>query len=146
MPDAQTREGASIKHDISVPVDSIPAFIETVVQDLKALIPDLRPFVFGHLGDGNLHFNVQAPEGADGSAFLKHADDVHEIVYRHIAAFHGSISAEHGIGSLKLKSLPKYKDPTALAWMRQIKRTLDPKGTLNPGRVVSTTTTNAAEY
>ena len=136
MPDAQTREGASIKHDISVPVDAIPAFIETVVQDLKALIPDLRPFVFGHLGDGNLHFNVQAPEGADGSAFLKHAHDVHEIVYRHIAAFHGSISAEHGIGQVKRERLAQTKDAVALDLMRTIKMALDPDGRLNPGKVL----------
>jgi len=136
MPDAQTREGASIKHDISVSIDAIPAFIEAVLNDLIALIPDIRPFVFGHMGDGNLHFNLQAPEGADGQAFLKRADEVHEIVYRHIATFKGSISAEHGIGQVKRSLLAQTKDAVALDMMRTIKKALDPEGRLNPGKVL----------
>jgi len=136
MPDAQTREGASIKHDISVSIDAIPAFIDTVVKELIALIPDIRPFVFGHVGDGNLHFNMQAPEGADGKQFLQQADAVHEIVYRHIAEFKGSISAEHGIGQVKRKRLAQTKDAVALDLMRTIKKALDPDGRLNPGKVL----------
>ncbi len=136
MPEAQTREGASIKHDISVSVDTIPSFIEMVVNDITALIPDIRPFVFGHMGDGNLHFNLQAPEGADGAEFLKRANEIHEIVYRHITAVQGSISAEHGIGQVKRERLAHTKDPVALDLMRTLKRALDPDGRLNPGKVL----------
>ena len=92
--------------------------------------------MFGHVGDGNLHFNMQEPEGADGKAFLKQADTVHEIVYRHIAAFKGSISAEHGIGQVKRERLAQTKDAVALDLMRTIKKALDPDGRLNPGKVL----------
>jgi FAD/FMN-containing dehydrogenase len=104
---------------------------------LKREIEGVRLVNFGHLGDGNLHYNVQAPEGSDNQAFLKTQEDrVNTLVYDAVKRFGGSISAEHGVGSLKVDTLPDYKDPTALAVMRQIKRALDPKGTLNPGRVV----------
>ena len=144
---AQAQEGLNIKHDISLPVSAIAAFVAQTDALLQAHVPGVRMVNFGHLGDGNLHYNVQSPAGVDAASFLAtYESQVNELVYAAVQRFEGSISAEHGIGSLKLESLPKYKDPTALAWMRQIKRTLDPKGTLNPGRVVSTTTTNAAEY
>jgi FAD/FMN-containing dehydrogenase len=92
---------------------------------------------FAHLGDGNLHYNVQAPEGSDSAAFLReHEDVVNTCVYQSVKKFGGSISAEHGVGSMKVDSLPNYKDPVAMQMMQQIKRALDPQGLFNPGRVV----------
>ena len=141
---AQAQEGLNIKHDISLPVSAIPAFVEQTDALLQDRVPGSRLVNFGHLGDGNLHYNLQSPAGVDAAAFLAEFEaQVNDWVYQSVKAFNGSISAEHGIGSLKRESLPKYKDPTALAWMRQIKQALDPQGTLNPGRVVSTTTPNA---
>jgi FAD/FMN-containing dehydrogenase len=134
---AQAEEGLNIKHDISLSVSAIPTFVAETDAMLKREIEGVRLVNFGHLGDGNLHYNVQAPEGSDNTAFLKTQEDrVNTLVYDAVKRFGGSISAEHGVGSLKVDTLPDYKDPTALAWMRQIKQALDPKGTLNPGRVV----------
>jgi len=141
---AQAQEGLNIKHDISLPVSAIPAFVEQTDALLQDRVPGSRLVNFGHLGDGNLHYNLQSPAGVDAAAFLAEFEaQVNDWVYQSVKAYNGSISAEHGIGSLKRESLPKYKDPTALAWMRQIKQALDPQGTLNPGRVVSTKTPNA---
>jgi FAD/FMN-containing dehydrogenase len=137
---AQAQEGLNIKHDISLPVSAIPEFVQHTDALLAQQVPGVRMVNFGHLGDGNLHYNVQAPEGVDSATFLKDFEPrVNEWVYQSVKSFHGSISAEHGIGSLKIDSLPKYKDPVALALMRQIKLALDPLGILNPGRVVTTT-------
>jgi len=134
---AQAEEGLNIKHDISVPISSIPAFVEATDALLTRDIAGVRLVNFGHLGDGNLHYNVQAPEGCDSQAFLRdHEDQVNTLVYQSVKLFNGSISAEHGVGSLKVDSLPAYKDPVALALMQQVKRALDPQGLLNPGRVV----------
>ena len=134
---AQAEEGLNIKHDISLSVSAIPTFVVETDAMLKREIEGVRLVNFGHLGDGNLHYNVQAPEGSDNQAFLKTQEDrVNTLVYDAVKRFGGSISAEHGVGSLKVDTLPDYKDPTALAVMRQIKQALDPKGTLNPGRVV----------
>jgi len=134
---AQAEEGLNIKHDISLSVSAIPTFVAETDAMLKREIEGVRLVNFGHLGDGNLHYNVQAPEGSDNQAFLKTQEDrVNTLVYDAVKRFGGSISAEHGVGSLKVDTLPDYKDPTALAVMRQIKQALDPKGTLNPGRVV----------
>ena len=134
---AQAEEGLNIKHDISVPISAIPAFVAHTDALLETQIEGVRLVNFGHLGDGNLHYNVQAPEGGDAATFLREQEArVNELVYGAVKAFGGSISAEHGVGSLKTDSLPHYKDPTALALMQQIKRALDPKGLLNPGRVV----------
>ncbi len=134
---AQAEEGLNIKHDISLSVSAIPTFVAETDAMLKREIEGVRLVNFGHLGDGNLHYNVQAPEGSDNHAFLKTQEDrVNTLVYDAVKRFGGSISAEHGVGSLKVDTLPDYKDPTALVLMRQIKRALDPKGTLNPGRVV----------
>jgi FAD/FMN-containing dehydrogenase len=97
----------------------------------------MRLVNFGHLGDGNLHFNVQAPEGVDPAAFLQsHEDAINTVVYDSVKAFDGSISAEHGVGSLKVHTLPHYKDPVALALMRRVKTALDPSNLMNPGRVL----------
>ena len=137
IPLAQAEEGLNIKHDISVPVSRIPAFCQETDALLQREIPGVRLVNFGHLGDGNLHYNVQAPEGTDGPLFLKsYEEKVNSLVFDAVKRYHGSISAEHGIGSLKVGKLPRYKDPVALALMRQIKQSLDPLNLLNPGRVI----------
>jgi len=134
---AQAQEGLNIKHDISLSVSALAAFVAKTDAQLAQEIPGVRLVNFGHLGDGNLHYNVQVPEGSDTATFLKHYEErVNHLVYDAVKSFGGSISAEHGIGSLKVDSLPDYKDPTALAMMRQVKLALDPMGILNPGRVV----------
>jgi FAD/FMN-containing dehydrogenase len=134
---AQAQEGLNIKHDISIPISQIPAFVEATDAELTREIPGVRLVDFGHLGDGNLHYNVQAPEGGDTKVFLETQEErVNHIVYQNVRRFNGSISAEHGVGSMKVDSLPDYKDPTSLALMATLKRALDPHNTLNPGRVV----------
>jgi FAD/FMN-containing dehydrogenase len=137
IPLAQAEEGLNIKHDISVPVSAIPAFVARSDATLQAHYPGVRLVNFGHLGDGNLHYNVQAPAGADGQRFLddnEHA--VNTLVFDAVAAFGGSFSAEHGIGALKRDELALRKSPVALQMMRGIKAALDPKGLFNPGRVL----------
>ena len=137
IPLAQAEEGLNIKHDISIPVSSIPEFVATTDALLEAAIPGVRLVNFGHLGDGNLHYNVQAPAEGDSKAFLHdHEAQVNTIVYDSVARFEGSISAEHGVGSLKLDKLELHKSPVALGMMRAIKQALDPQGVMNPGRVV----------
>lgn len=137
IPLAQATEGLNIKHDISIPVSRIPQFVAETDALLQRKIPGIRLVNFGHLGDGNLHYNVQAPVGTDGPAFLKnHEDEVNTWVFDQVKAFNGSISAEHGIGSLKADKLTHYKDPTALAMMKAIKQALDPQNIMNPGRVI----------
>ena len=137
IPLAQVDEGLNIKHDISVPVSLIPQFVAETDVLLQSKIPGIRLVNFGHLGDGNLHYNVQAPPGADGPAFLRdHEEEVNTWVFDQVQAFNGSISAEHGIGSLKADKLTHHKDPTALAMMKAIKQALDPQNIMNPGRVI----------
>ncbi|MBP7564631.1 MAG: FAD-binding oxidoreductase [Burkholderiaceae bacterium] len=137
IPLAQAEEGLNIKHDISIAVSRIPAFVEYADALLQREIEGVRLVNFGHLGDGNLHYNVQAPAGADGKAFLRDQEDlVNTLVYDAVSKFDGSISAEHGVGSLKVDKLEKHKSPVALELMRSVKRALDPAGTFNPGRVV----------
>ena len=134
--EVQRHEGGSIKHDISVPVAAVPAFISEASAAVTKLIPGSRPLPFGHLGDGNIHYNVAQPVGADKAEFLKRWDDVNAVVFDVVAKHGGSISAEHGIGVIKRDLLPKVKDPVAFELMRTLKRTLDPKGILNPGKVL----------
>ena len=137
IPLAQAEEGLNIKHDISIPVSRIPAFVEETDALLAREIPGVRLVDFGHLGDGNLHYNVQAPEHGDAKAFLRDEEDrINTLVFDAVARHHGSISAEHGIGSLKAAKLPHYKSAVALGLMRGIKQALDPKGLMNPGRVL----------
>ncbi|SFP59238.1 FAD-binding oxidoreductase [Variovorax sp. 770b2] len=137
IPLAQAEEGLNIKHDISIPVSRIPAFVAETDALLRREIAGVRLVNFGHLGDGNLHYNVQAPENIDTKAFLKNEEDrINTLVYDAVEKFGGSFSAEHGVGSLKLDKLEKHKSPVALEMMRAIKRGLDPKNTLNPGRVI----------
>jgi FAD/FMN-containing dehydrogenase len=134
--EVQRHEGGSIKHDISVPVAAVPAFINEASAAVIKLIPGSRPLPFGHLGDGNIHYNVAQPVGANKADFLKRWDEVNAVVFDVVAKHNGSISAEHGIGVIKRDLLPKVKDPVAFELMRTLKRTLDPKGILNPGKVL----------
>jgi len=138
IPLAQAEEGLNIKHDISLPVSHIPAFVAETDALLQREIPGVRLVNFGHLGDGNLHYNVQAPAGTDGPVFLREQEErVNTLVFDQVARYGGSISAEHGVGELKAGKLPHYKDGTALAMMRAIKQALDPQNILNPGRVLA---------
>ncbi len=134
--EVQRYAGGSIKHDVSVPVAAVPAFIREADAAVTALIPGARPLPFGHLGDGNIHYNVTQPVGADKDAYLKRWDDVNAVVFAVVKKYGGSISAEHGVGVVKRDLLPSVKDPVALDLMRSLKRMLDPKGILNPGKVL----------
>jgi FAD/FMN-containing dehydrogenase len=137
IPLAQPLEGLNIKHDISIPISSIAEFVHDTDALLEQTIAGVRLVNFGHLGDGNLHYNVQAPAGVDAAQFLQdHEQRVNQLVFDSVARFDGSISAEHGIGSLKLDHLEHYKSPVALRMMRAIKQALDPQGIMNPRRVI----------
>jgi D-lactate dehydrogenase (cytochrome) len=136
MSDVQSREGASIKHDISVPVAAVPRLIAEGVAAVERLVPGIRPCPFGHMGDGNIHFNFSQPEDGDDKAFMAGAGPVHAAVYEVVARLGGSVSAEHGIGQLKTGLLRQVKDPVALEMMRAIKQALDPNGILNPGKLL----------
>ncbi len=137
IPLAQSEEGLNIKHDIALPISAIPAFVADCEAALQAHCPGVRLVCFGHLGDGNLHFNVQAPEGQVPAHFLRAQEPaINALVYERVLQRAGSISAEHGIGQLKREQLAMTKDPVALALMRQIKKALDPQGLLNPGRLL----------
>jgi D-lactate dehydrogenase (cytochrome) len=114
----------------------VPAFIKEASEAVVELIPGARPLPFGHLGDGNIHYNVAQPEGADKEQYLARWHDMNEVVFAVVKKFGGSISAEHGIGVMKRDLLPSVKDPVAIDLMRTLKRTLDPKGILNPGKVL----------
>ncbi|MDO8384897.1 MAG: FAD-binding oxidoreductase [Polaromonas sp.] len=137
IPLAQAEEGLNIKHDISINVSRIPAFVAETNALLLARFPGARLVVYGHLGDGNLHYNVQAPENEDQARFLDEQEaPMNTLVYEVVDRYRGSISAEHGVGSLKVDSLPKHKSPVALSMMRAIKQGLDPHNLMNPGRVL----------
>jgi FAD/FMN-containing dehydrogenase len=138
IPLAQAQEGLNIKHDISIAVSRIPEFVRLTDALLLQAYPGARLVNYGHLGDGNLHYNVQAPAGADAEAFLRDDEKgVNAVVYDMVDKFKGSISAEHGVGSLKRDKLEQHKSPVALGMMRAIKQALDPLNTMNPGRVLS---------
>ena len=137
IPMAQALAGANIKHDIALPVSTVARFVERTDALVLRAFPGVRLVDFGHLGDGNLHYNVQAPDGVDAAAFVRDREAaVNAIVYDSVDAFGGSISAEHGIGALKRDELAARKSPVALQLMRAIKRALDPNDLLNPGRVL----------
>jgi len=136
LSEAQKPEGASIKHDVSVPVSRIPALVEQGVAAITRLVPGIRPVPFGHVGDGNLHFNLSQPVGMDRDAFLAREDELHRIIHDIVADLGGSISAEHGIGVAKREEIRRYKSPLEIALMRRIKEALDPKGIMNPGKGV----------
>jgi FAD/FMN-containing dehydrogenase len=137
IPLAQAQEGLNIKHDISIAVSRIPAFVRETDAALEQAFPGARLVNYGHLGDGNLHYNVQAPQGFDAEAFLKNQEKpINALVYEAVDRFGGSISAEHGIGSLKREKLEQHKSPVALQMMRAIKTALDPHNRMNPGRML----------
>ncbi|TFV35645.1 FAD-binding oxidoreductase [Bradyrhizobium niftali] len=136
MSSAQKSEGGSIKHDISVPVATVPAFIAEANEAVVKLIPGARPVSFGHLGDGNLHYNVSQPIGANTADYLARWHEMNAVVFEIVLRMSGSISAEHGIGVLKRDELPAVKDKTAIELMRAIKAMLDPHGIMNPGKVL----------
>jgi FAD/FMN-containing dehydrogenase len=136
MSSAQKPEGGSIKHDISVPVAAVPTFIEEANAAVVKLIPGSRPVPFGHLGDGNIHYNVSQPIGGNTADFMARWHEVNAVVFAIVLRMGGSISAEHGIGVLKRDELPEVKDKVAIELMRGIKAMLDPLGIMNPGKVL----------
>ena len=137
MSEVQSKEGASIKHDISVPIAAVPQMIADGIAAAERVLPGIRPCPFGHMGDGNLHFNFSQPAGMDGKAFMTREGDINDALYEVVLRLHGSVSAEHGIGQLKAGLLQRVKDPVALQLMRSIKEALDPNGILNPGKVLA---------
>jgi FAD/FMN-containing dehydrogenase len=136
LAEVQRHEGGSIKHDVSVPVALIPEFIARAEEAVIRAVPGARPVPFGHMGDGNIHFNVSQPPGVDKAAFLARWEEVNAIVHGIVAEMGGSIAAEHGIGRLKRGLLAEVRRPLELDLMRRLKRALDPNGILNPGRVI----------
>lgn len=136
LSEAQKREGGSIKHDVSVAIERIPEFIEEAGKRVAARFPRARPVPFGHMGDGNIHYNVSQPVGADRAAFLAGWSETNDVVHGLVRELGGSISAEHGIGQLKRELLREVKNATALDVMRAVKAALDPKGVLNPGKLL----------
>jgi len=134
--EVQKFEGASLKHDVSVPVGRIGEFIEEAEQAVLKVMPDARIVAFGHVGDGNVHFNVSQPKSWDADRFRKQAADIGNAIYDVVNAFEGSISAEHGIGQAKREILRKYKSEEEIDIMKTIKAALDPDNILNPGKVI----------
>jgi FAD/FMN-containing dehydrogenase len=137
VPEAQRHHGASLKHDISVPVSSIPKLIEEGSLLVRRLVPEGEVLGYGHLGDGNLHFNVSQRPDADATAFLRRGEQLERAIFDLVDSLGGSISAEHGIGRLKAEEFASRADPVELAVMRDLKHALDPKGILNPGKVLA---------
>jgi FAD/FMN-containing dehydrogenase len=136
LSEVQKHEGGSIKHDVSVAVDRVPEFIERASAAAAAVAPGARPLPFGHMGDGNIHYNLSQPVGMDKAAFMALAPEIHARVHGIVAELGGSISAEHGIGRYKRKLLREVKSEIELDLMRRIKKAFDPKHILNPGRVL----------
>ncbi len=134
--EAQKREGASVKNDVSVPVSKVPEFIQRATEACVRLMPGIRAVPFGHMGDGNIHFNLEQPEGADPAWFLAQDHAIMDTVNEVVRAFDGSFSAEHGIGKLKPYMMPDWRGGAELAMMQRIKAALDPQGILNPGKVL----------
>jgi FAD/FMN-containing dehydrogenase len=137
LSEVQRLEGGSIKHDVAVPVSRVAEFIEISTTACEAEMPGIRVCAFGHIGDGNIHFNLTQPVGMDKAVFLSHWERFNRIVHDIVHRMNGSISAEHGIGLIKRDELPHYKDPVALDLMRSLKHTLDPHNILNPGKVLA---------
>ncbi|HHS82017.1 MAG TPA: FAD-binding oxidoreductase [Devosia sp.] len=137
MSSTQSLEGASIKHDVSVPVSAVPELISRGIEAAEKIVPGIRPCPFGHLGDGNIHFNFTQPEGGDPAAYMAGAQPVHDAIHGIVFDLNGSFSAEHGVGQLKTDLLLAHKDPVALHLMARIKRTLDPNNIMNPGKVLA---------
>ena len=136
LAEVQHHEGGSIKHDVSVPIAAIPKFIAEADRIVERMIPGARPLAFGHYGDGNIHYNVSQPVGADKAAFLSRWEALNEAVHGLVAGLGGTISAEHGIGRMKREMLPRFKSEVEMDLMRRLKAALDPNGILNPGKVL----------
>ncbi len=136
LPEAQKHEGGSIKHDVSVPVSRVAEFIKTGMDAVGKAFPGVRPVPFGHVGDGNIHFNISQPPGADKAAYLAQWGEMNRIVHDIVVGMAGSISAEHGIGMLKVAEMEHYKDSVELDLMRRVKAAIDPENLMNPGKVV----------
>ena len=136
VPEAQRAAGASIKHDISVPVSRVPEFLKKATETVEAEMPGIRVMAFGHLGDGNIHFNLSPPDGMDADAFLGLWRRFNRLVHDLVHDLDGSFSAEHGIGQLKKDDLVRYKSAVELELMKALKQTLDPKGIMNPGKML----------
>jgi D-lactate dehydrogenase (cytochrome) len=136
IPEAQTHEGASIKHDVSVPVAALPEFVARACAWVTTNVPDARLLPYGHVGDGNLHFNLSQPVGGSSAAFLAQRIEIQRAIYDLALSMRGSFSAEHGIGRYKVTELEHYRSAVELDLMRTLKRALDPKGILNPGKVL----------
>lgn len=137
LSEAQKYEGGSIKHDVSVPIGAVPDFLARGIAAVEALVPGVRPVPFGHLGDGNIHFNFSVPKGGDNAAFLNRWEEINRVVHDIVHTFGGSISAEHGVGVMKRDEILRYKNAAEIETMRALKRTLDPHNILNPGKVIS---------
>jgi FAD/FMN-containing dehydrogenase len=137
IPLAEKAFGKSIKHDVSIPVSRMADFVRTTNAALQASFPGIQHVIFGHLGDGNLHYNVAKGQAFTEEGLLAKQDAVYELVHNSVHQFGGSISAEHGVGQLKRDALPRYKDPVELALMRRIKQALDPHGLMNPGKMLA---------
>lgn len=136
LPEAQNYEGTSVKHDVSVPISRIPEFIDEACARLEAAFPGCRPLAFGHVGDGNIHFNIGQPADTDGAAFYALYADVNKVVHDLINEMNGSISAEHGLGRLRLAESERYKSDVELDLMRTIKKAIDPTNIMNPGKLI----------
>ena len=134
--ESQKFEGGSIKHDISVPVSRVPEFVRRATELVGKELPGCRPLAFGHVGDGNVHFNISQPVGADKAAFLAQWERVNRLVHDLVFEMNGSFSAEHGIGQLKREALRHYRQPVEIDMMEKIKAALDPAGLFNPGKVI----------
>jgi D-lactate dehydrogenase (cytochrome) len=134
--ESQKPEGGSIKHDVSVPVSRVPQFLAAADQAVSRLVPGARFVSFGHLGDGNIHYNVSQPSGMEKASFLALWNEMNDAVFEVVGRFGGSISAEHGIGRLKAHRMAAIKTPVELEMMRGLKRLFDPNNILNPGRVL----------
>jgi FAD/FMN-containing dehydrogenase len=134
--EAQALEGPNIKHDVSIPISQIPGFIRQTDAELLRARPGVRTVTFGHVGDGNVHYNVSGPEGVAPDVFIKETAGINRLVHDSVARFSGSISAEHGLGQLKREEIRRYKSPLELELMRRIKSALDPHGIMNPGKVL----------
>ncbi|MCW2247180.1 FAD/FMN-containing dehydrogenase [Azospirillum fermentarium] len=134
--EAQKHAGGSIKNDVSVPVSKVAEFIARATAAVEAACPGIRPVPFGHVGDGNIHFNLTQPEGADTAAYLARWDDICHVVNEIILDLDGSISAEHGVGRFKKDDMPHIKSPVEMAMLRAVKAALDPRGLMNPGKML----------